>query len=78
MWRNKLLSDKAWSDFNNLFAEEYHDLHKLQYINTTQAGFHLANTEIIMQEDISKSIENIMLNWVPCAQSWIKYDYLKL
>ena len=39
MCYKKLLSEKTLSDFKKFFAEYYHDLHKLQRINATQAVF---------------------------------------
>ena len=61
MWRKKLSSNKTWAGFNKLFAEEYHDLPKLQSISIIQAGFHGANMAIKMQEKISEELENLVM-----------------
>ena len=42
--------------FQEVFAEEYHDLRKLQRINTTQSGFHGANMVIKIQEEIHEAL----------------------
>ena len=49
MCHEKISSDKTRADFKKFFAEEYHDLQKLQHINTTQAVFHGYNMAITMQ-----------------------------
>ena len=64
MWHKKLSSDKTWAGFNNFFADEYHDLHKLQHINTTQAGFHGSNMAITMQGNIFEALENLAMDTI--------------
>ena len=61
MWSKKLSSEKTWSEFKNIFAEVYHDLHKLQCIKGTQAGFCESNMNITRHEDISKVLDNLAM-----------------
>ena len=61
MWRNKLSSKKIWGDLKKFFAEEYHDLRELQYINATQEGVHAANKSITMQIKITESLYNLAM-----------------
>ena len=53
MWHKKLSSYKTWYEFNYLFMEEYHDIRKLQHINSNQACFRGFNMAITMQDGIS-------------------------
>ena len=50
----KLSSDKSWADFNNFIKYYCHDLHKLKFINSTQAGFYEAKTTITIQDEIAE------------------------
>ena len=59
MWRKKISYEKTWAGFKKVFAEDYHDILKLQCINATQPGFHGYNISIIMNGDISKALENL-------------------
>ena len=61
MWRKNISSDKTWAEFNNFSAREYHNPHKLQHINATQASFHGANTTITMKDEISEASENLSM-----------------
>ena len=61
MWRKNPASDKTWANFRKFFAEEYHDLHEIQRINETLAGFHGTNMAIAIQDKISKSLENFVM-----------------
>ena len=61
MWRLKLSSDKILAYFRKFFVGEYHDLFKLQCIIATQAGLNGANMAIIMQNNISKELDNLVM-----------------
>ena len=47
---------EKWADFKNLFVEDYHNLCKMQRINSNQAVFHGANMEITMQDNIAEAL----------------------
>ena len=65
IWHKKISSEKTWSGFKKLFAEEYHDLQELKCINTTQAGFHGTNMDIKMQYNITDLLENLAMAKTP-------------
>ena len=58
----KLSSETIWDGFKKFFVEEYHDLRKLKHTNATQSGFHGTNTDITVQDNTAKAIENVSIH----------------
>ena len=62
MWYKNISYEKIWSDFNQFFEEEYHDLCKLKCINGTEEGFNDTNMDSIMQDEISEASNNLSMS----------------
>jgi hypothetical protein len=59
-WRGRNAADRTWPAFKTFFADEYHDLREQQRINTTQAGFHNANSAV-QTDGIETALDNLAM-----------------
>ena len=62
MWLKNIFSEKTRADFKKFFTEEYHDICEMKCINTNQAGFHDANMDVKIQDNIDKSLDNLAMD----------------
>ena len=64
MWRKKLSYGKTRADFKSLFTEKYHDIPELKCINATQESFHGVNMDMIIKDNISEALDNLLMDTI--------------